>query len=140
MRLALPSLPSRRVSRRQRVVNAGTKALKGGFALKAVGLAARRTRTALAFPLLGVGALILFLRRRLRARREGTFDTAVTPPAPVTEAPRPAAADPSPENPETDLPTAPNGGATSDEDRETAKAAVADRDAPNEGAPGHEPS
>jgi hypothetical protein len=140
MRLALPSLPSRRTSRRQRVLRAGSKAAKGGFALKAGQSALRRTRATIGFPLLGVGALIVFFRRRVRARRDGGFDTAVNPSAPVTGTPQAATADPSPENPETDLPTAPNGGAATDEDRETAKAAVADRDAPNEGAPGHEPS
>jgi hypothetical protein len=140
MRLALPSLPSRRRSRRQRALRAGKKAVQAGAVLKPLGFAVRRIRAAIAFPLLSLGALVLFLRKRLRGRSEATFDSPVSPPAPVSSTPEAVAADPSPANPETDLPTAPNGSATSDEDRDKAKAAVADRDAPNEGAPGHEPS
>jgi len=154
MKLALPSLPSHSTSRLRRIslptrrrqstpkraLAVGTKALKGGLAVKAGRGAARHTRTTLAFPLLALGGLVMLLRRRLRGRTELTFDAPVTAPAPVSQTPQAAASDPSPANPETDLPAAPNGASETDEQRETAKAAVTDQDAPNEGAPGHEPS
>jgi hypothetical protein len=157
MKRALPSLPSvpgRRRSRRSRALAAGTKAVKGGTnavkgspALKAVRGAthparrdARRTRATIALPLVSLGAFVMFLRKRLKARREGTLAGAVDAPPAVNETPRPAAEDPSPANPETDLPAAPNGSPNTEESRKTAKAAVADVDGPNEGAPGHQPS
>jgi hypothetical protein len=154
MRLALPSFPShsgsrltgrmvpvrRRRSRRRRALALGTRAVKTAVPVKLGGRVARGTRATIALPVLGLGALVVFVRSRLRARREITFDAAVGAPAPMSQTPTPAAADASPENPETDLPAAPNGSSKSDEDRETAKAAVSDVDAPKEGAPGHEPA
>ena len=79
MRLALPSptlpsLPTRRRSRRTRALAAGKKAVKGGVAMKAVRGGARRTRATVALPLLSFGAFVMFLRKRLRARREGALD------------------------------------------------------------------
>jgi hypothetical protein len=51
-------------------------------------------------------------------------------------------ADPSPANPETDLPVPPNGSDADDRKASKArtKAAVAEADAPNEGTPDHEPA
>ena len=141
MRLALrsPTLPSRRRSRRQRILGAGTKAVKAATAVKvARGAAGRRVKAVL--PLLSLGALVMFMRKKLRVRRDDSLDAQVDAPAAVSETPRPAAEDPSPANPETDLPAAPNGSADTEEARDTAKAAVADVDGPNEGATGHEPS
>jgi hypothetical protein len=126
-------LPVRRRSRRRLTLTRGAK-IAGG--------ALRRTRSTVALPFLGVAALALVVNRRLRARREGTFDQAVDAPAAADAAPLAAVADPSPANPETDLPVPPNGSDAKDTKASKArtKAAVAEADAPNEGAPGHEPA
>jgi hypothetical protein len=137
-RVSRVSLPSRRrQSTPRRALATGRQTLTGMPAFKVVRGAARTT---IALPLLTFGAFVMFLRRKLRGRSDATFDSAVNPPAPISQTPQAAATDASPANPETDLPAAPNGASKTDAQRETAKAAVADRDAPNEGAPGHEPA
>jgi len=142
-------LPTRR-SRRRRAITRGAKVAKAGAAAKLARGLLSRTRPLVALPAVGAAAVALIVNRRLRKRREGgTFDQTVGAPVPATTTPRPVAVDPSPANPETDLPAAPNGSASAkpsdSEETKTStkakpKAAVAEADAPNEGAPGHEPS